>query len=181
MQKGFYIDTSRCTSCFSCVVACKQWNDLAPRVNDTPGTPGPMWRRVTTLEMGAYPNAKIIGVSLSCMHCAQPACMDVCPVGAISKRVEDGIVLVDSDKCIGCHYCFVACPFGVPQYGSGGTMEKCNFCLDRTEKGQDPACVATCPAKALKAGTMEELAAYAGERAAMVLVGSTQPSVLITK
>jgi len=181
MQKGFYIDMSRCTGCYSCVTACKNWNGVAPKVTDQPGTAGPMWRRVTNLESGAYPDAQIISVSLACMHCGEPACMSVCPVEAISKRPEDGIVVVDQDKCIGCHYCFFACPFGVPQYGSDGKMQKCTYCLDRTENGQDPACVATCPAKAIKAGTMTELAEYANGKAAQRLVASTQPSVIIGK
>jgi anaerobic dimethyl sulfoxide reductase subunit B (iron-sulfur subunit) len=180
MQKGFYIDTSRCTGCYSCAAACKNWNGVAPAVTDKPGTQGPKWRRVSTVESGAYPDAKIINVSFSCMHCGDPACMAVCPTGAISKRAEDGIVVVDQQKCIGCHYCFFACPFGVPQYGADGTMQKCTYCLDRTENGQDPACVATCPAKAISAGTMEELAQLAANRVAERLAGSTLPSVLIS-
>ena len=115
------------------------------------------------------------------MHCGEPACVAVCPAGAISKRAQDGIVVVDQNKCIGCHYCFFACPFGVPQYGSSGTMQKCNYCLDRTEKGQEPACVNSCPAQAIKAGTMDELAKYTQERMARKLAGSTQPSVLISR
>lgn len=181
MQKGFYIDTSRCTGCYSCATACKNWNGVAPKVTDAPGTQGPKWRRVVTIESGAYPDAKIVSLSLACMHCEQPACEAVCPTGAISKRAEDGIVVVDNTKCIGCHYCFFACPFGVPQYGPDGTMQKCQYCLDRTTKGQDPACVATCPAKAIKAGTLEELSKYAQEKVAQRLAASTQPSVLISK
>jgi anaerobic dimethyl sulfoxide reductase subunit B (iron-sulfur subunit) len=181
MQKGFYIDTTRCTGCYACATACKNWNGVGPTVSDVPGTQGPKWRRVNTVESGAYPNAKIITVSFACMHCGDPACMAVCPTGAISKRAEDGIVVVDDTKCIGCHYCFFACPFGVPQYGADGTMQKCQYCLDRTTNAQDPACVATCPAQAIKAGTMEELAQYANQKVAAQLVSSTQPSVLITK
>ncbi len=108
-------------------------------------------------------------------------CAAVCSTGAISKRAEDGIVVMDQDKCIGCHYCFFACPFGIPQYGDDGTMQKCDFCLDRLEQGKEPACVATCPTKALHAGTMEELSKLAAEKAATKLAGATQPSILISK
>ena len=181
MQKGFYIDTERCIGCHTCEAACKNWNGVEPKVTEKPGTQGPKWRRVINIESGAYPNAQIISVSFACMHCGEPACVAVCPAGAISKRAQDGIVVVDQDKCIGCHYCFFACPFGVPQYGSSGTMQKCNYCLDRTENGQAPACVNSCPAQAIKAGTMDELAKYAQERSARKLAGSTQPSVLISR
>lgn len=181
MQKGFYVDLSICMGCYSCAAACKNWNGVEPNVTAKPGTQGPRWRRVTYVESGQSPNAQIVAVSLSCQHCEKPACMAVCPSGAISKRAEDGIVVVDRTKCIGCHYCAMACPFGAPQFGSDGTMQKCTFCLDRTTNGQDPACVATCPPGALKAGTMADLAKLAAERASLKLAGSTNPSIIVTK
>jgi len=172
MQKGFYVDTSRCIGCYSCQVACKTQHSLEV---------GPRWRRITEIESGKYPDVTRTYVSLSCMHCAKPACMAVCPTGAISKRAEDGIVVVDRAKCIGCRYCFFACPFGAPQYGSDGTMQKCDLCLERLEDGKEPACVATCLGGALHAGTLEELSKLAAEKAATRLAGATQPSVLIAK
>lgn len=183
MQYGFYLDTDRCVGCETCVVACKSWNDLEPKVTAVPGTQGPRWRRVTSVEAGSYAagDVDIVKVSLSCMHCAKPACMAVCPTGAISKRAKDGIVVVDRAKCIGCRYCFFACPFGAPQYGQDGTMQKCNLCVERLEQGKQPACVASCPAKALFAGPVDELAKLASQRAATRLAGATQPSVLISK
>jgi Fe-S-cluster-containing dehydrogenase component len=110
-----------------------------------------------------------------------PACMEVCPADAIRKRSEDGIVVVDGTRCIGCHACAAACPFGVPQYGEDGTMQKCNYCLDRIGKGQEPACVESCPPKALRAGTMEELSELAGKKAARRLVAASDPSVWIAR
>ena len=89
--------------------------------------------------------------------------------------------MVDQTKCIGCHYCFFACPFGVPQYGKDGTMQKCNFCLDRLVQGKQPVCVSTCPAGALHAGSLEELAKIAQAKAAVKLSGSTLPSVLVSR
>ncbi|MBN2243930.1 MAG: 4Fe-4S dicluster domain-containing protein [Acidobacteria bacterium] len=179
MQRGFYIDLTVCMGCYTCTAACKNWNHIPPAATAEPGTQGPRWRRVTTVESGAWPDARIVSVSLSCMHCGKPACIQVCPANAIRKRAGDGIVIVDRDRCIGCHACASACPFGVPQYGEDGTMQKCNYCLDRVEKGQQPACVESCPPKALRAGTMEELSELAAKKAARRLVAASDPSVWI--
>ncbi len=181
MQKGFYIDLSICMGCSACVAACKNWNGVGPTVTAKPGTQGPKWRRLMTVESGTYPNPTIVSVSRACQHCEKPACMAVCPSGAISKRADDGIVVVDSSKCIGCHYCAMACPFGAPQFGADGTMQKCQYCLDRTTKGQDPYCATTCPSGALKGGTMEDLSKLAAQKAALKLAGSTSPSIIVTK
>ena len=172
MQKGFLLEVERCVGCFACQVACKTKNDTEV---------GPLWRRVTEIESGKYPETTRRFVSMACMHCGEPACVAVCPAGALSKRAEDGIVVVDQNKCIGCHYCFFACPFGVPQYGSSGTMQKCDLCLDRLEEGKEPACVATCLGKAIHAGTMQDLSKFAQQKVAKKLAGSTVPSVLISK
>ncbi len=180
MQLGFYLDTTRCVGCETCTVACKNWNNLAPKLTAAPGTQGPKWRRVASIESGTYPNVSVIRVSMGCMHCGKPACAAVCPTGAITKRAEDGIVLVDQNKCIGCRYCALACPFGVPQFADDGTMQKCNFCQDRLAQGLKPACVTNCPGKALQSGTIEELSKLATTKSASRLVGSTQPSMLIT-
>lgn len=181
MQRGFYIDTDICMGCFTCMASCKNWNRLAPQVTAEPGMQYPKWRRVATVESGAYPDARIVHVSLSCAHCGKPACMAACPAGAIRKRAEDGIVLVDRDKCIGCRSCAAACPFGAPQFGEDGTMQKCDYCLDRTARGQQPACVESCPPGALRAGTMEELSALAAAKAARRLVNASDPSLWISK
>ncbi len=88
-------------------------------------------------------------LSLACNHCVHPKCAGVCPVGAYTQR-EDGIVLLDSSKCIGCGYCSWACPYGVPQYDRfAGAMTKCNFCYDNLDAGLPPACVAACPMRVL--------------------------------
>ena len=100
-------------------------------------------------------------VSLSCLHCGNPPCEAACPRDAITKRPEDGIVTVDREKCFGCHLCLIACSFGVPQFGADGKMQKCDLCLDLITQGKEPACVATCPAEALRFGTLEELSEQA--------------------
>ena len=171
-QYGFYLEVDKCVECHACEVACKAANNVDL---------GARWRRVTTVWSGTFPNVTKESISLSCMHCGNPACEAVCPAGAIKKDPETGVVHVDRSKCIGCHYCFFACPFGVPQYGDDGTMQKCELCIDKLAAGKDPACVSTCPAGALHAGTLEELAVLAQEKAAKTLTSSTQPSVLFSK
>ncbi len=170
-QYGFYVELERCIKCWSCEVACKAWKGIDA------GTVS--LRRVIEITSGEFPAVKRTFLSMSCMHCEKPACEAVCPTGAISKRPEDGVVVVDQTKCIGCRYCFFACPFGVPQYDK--TMQKCDMCLDRLAEGKEPACVATCPTRALHFGTMEELSKIAQEKVAKRLAGSTQPSVLVSK
>lgn len=171
-QYGFWIEIDRCVECYACEVACKAEHNVDLGVR---------WRRVTNVWGGSFPNVTLKSVSLSCMHCASPACEAVCPVGAIEKQSDTGAVTVDSSKCIGCHYCFYACPFGVPAYGEDGTMQKCGLCSERLAAGLEPKCSTTCPAGALHFGTMTELARVAQEKAAMKLAASTQPSVIVSK
>jgi len=171
-QWGFMVDTESCVACRACEIACKNRNELGV---------GPRLRQVASLEAGRFPDVLVTNFSMSCMHCGNPACVAVCPAGAISKRSEDGVVVVDKDKCIGCHYCFFACPFGVPAYRSDGTMVKCDLCIDRREMGLQPACVKTCFYEALHAGPLSELATLAREKTAKKLAGSTVPSVITIK
>ena len=174
MQYGFYFDAGRCIGCNSCVVACKDWNDTSPGGEI-------FWRRVTTVETGECPNVRLSNQSRSCMHCGKPACEAVCPSGAITKRLDKGIVLVDSEKCIGCRSCSKACPFGVPQYGADGKMQKCNLCLDKVKQGKVPACAAACTGEALFAGVLQELMQLRANKAPVRLAGATQPSMLVPK
>jgi len=171
-QYGFWFEVDRCVECYACSVACKAEHNVDL---------GVFYRRVINVWGGSFPNVTMKTMSLGCMHCGEPACVAVCPAGAITKRAEDGIVVVDQNKCIGCHYCFFACPFGVPNYGDSGTMQKCNMCLERLEEGLKPKCSTTCPAGALHFGTLEELAKMAQEKAAKKLAASTSPSVIVSK
>jgi anaerobic dimethyl sulfoxide reductase subunit B len=172
-QYGFWIESKRCIKCWACVVACKSWKGI-PAGTVT-------FRRVLDTWTGTFPNVGRTFVSLSCGQCEKPACVGVCPTSAISKRAADGIVLVDQSKCIGCHACLNACPFGVPQFDGSGAMTKCDYCVDRVPDGKQPACVATCPTQALHGGTMEELSKAAAGKAGERLAGSTVPSVLISR
>jgi molybdopterin-containing oxidoreductase family iron-sulfur binding subunit len=137
------------------------------------------WAKVTKSEVGIYPNAKWTFLPVLCNHCVEPACVDVCPTGASYKR-EDGVVLVDPEKCIGCRYCMVACPYNARYFSTGnghsyfpemeltpyeevrkdehvvGTVGKCNFCVDRIAEGKEPACVQACPCVARIFGDMDD-------------------------
>jgi anaerobic dimethyl sulfoxide reductase subunit B len=169
-QYGFYFNSNRCVQCHACEVACKAANNLELGVR---------WRRVVQTWGGSFPDVSNKSASISCMHCGKPACASVCPANAITKRAEDGIVVVDQDKCIGCHACITACPFGIPQYGKSGTMQKCNLCLERIKQGKQPACAATCPGEALRFGSMEELSKLVATDAARKLAIAAEPSLVI--
>ena len=171
-QFGFYLKVARCVQCHACETACKMAHGVEP---------GLRWRRVVQIWDGQFPAVTMKSVSISCMHCGKPACAAVCPAGAITKRAEDGIVTVDRIRCIGCHACLVACPFGAPQYGKDGTMQKCDLCVDRLEAGRPPACTATCPGEALQFGTMDALSQGIAASSARKWAGGTQPSAVIVR
>jgi len=160
-QMGFYFDQTRCTGCYTCTVACKDWHDLSA---------GPVnWMRVHTIEKGKFPDLFVAYLALSCCHCENTPCAMVCPAGAIIKRESDGIVVVDREKCLGnldCgKACFKACPWGAPQFGQeeNAKMQKCDLCLERLEQGQKPICVEACPMYALDVGPLPELRAKYGD------------------
>lgn len=171
MRYGMVIDLKRCIGCYGCQIACKA-------EHATP--PGIFYARVFKQEIGKYPNVRRLSLPLLCMHCADPPCLHVCPTGATAKREEDGgVVVIDKDKCVGCRYCMMACPYGARYFhakereyfpGQGltpyeewgykdhppGVVEKCDFCVERVEKGLMPACVANCPTKARYFGDLDD-------------------------
>ena len=155
VQLGFYFDQSRCTGCYACGIACRDWHDI----QDT----GVQWRRITSCESGTFPEVRLSYLSLSCNHCARPACVEACPVGAITKGKDDGVVAVDRARCLGrdnCGmFCREACPYDVPQFARGedAKMQMCTLCADRRAEGKNPACVDACPLRALDWGPLDEL------------------------
>jgi len=161
------IDLKRCVGCYGCQIICKA-------EHFTP--PGIFWARVLKEEFGDYP-ARRISLPLLCMHCREPECLRVCPTGATQQR-PDGIVVIDKNQCIGCRYCMVACPYNARYFYAGprsyypagftpyeelgyqnhvpGTVQKCDFCVERLERGLEPACVANCMCKARYFGDLED-------------------------
>ncbi len=174
MQYGFYFDHKRCVKCHACEIACKSWNEVDV---------GPRWREVVKIESGSFPNVTAMNVSMACMHCGDAPCQNACPVGAISKRVADGIVEVDQNVCIGCGFCTWACPFNAPQISSTvGKMEKCNFC--QTPGKERPldmprACEEICPTGAIISGPMSELVNVNRETAARRLSSQGLPGIVM--
>ena len=154
MQFGMYIDQSRCTGCYACVVACKDWHDIPA---------GPASRiRLKTVEKGGFPDIFVSFLPITCYHCQAPDCESVCPTGAITKRDEDGIVTVNREICDGhdeCGLCLEACMYEAPQFEAeqDAKMHKCDLCIDRWAVGKKPACVSSCPLDAMDAGPMDEL------------------------
>ena len=161
MQLAFYFDQTRCTGCAACQVACKDWHDIpAGSIN---------WMRILYTEQGTFPDVFVSYMVSPCFHCIEPACANVCPAEAITKRSADGIVSVDGQTCIGnevcAEECLKACPYDAPQFGpeQGSKMSKCNFCIHRWEDKKLPVCVEACPTRALDAGPLDELQAKYGD------------------
>lgn len=167
---GMLIDTTRCVGCLSCQRACSQANDLSPpRPTDLAEADRPpkMWLSAQVWTVVDYRAVKVPKaeqqvwrtVKRQCMHCLDPACVSVCPVGALYKTAE-GPVTYRSERCIGCRYCMLACPFDVPKFDweSGlPLIGKCTLCASRLAEGLKPACVAACPTGALKFGRRADL------------------------
>ena len=151
MQIGFSFDQSKCIGCYACAFTC-----MVERYRQ----PGIYWRRILWMNS----KEPLSFLSLSCLHCAEPPCVDACPQGAIIKREEDGIVIVDEDECLGkdnCGVCKEACPYDVPQFGPGNDskMSKCDLCFERLEEDRMPYCVQGCPFGAISFGPLPELEA----------------------
>lgn len=132
---GMLINVKKCVGCYGCRVACQMQNSLPPEE---------AFIKFHEKEEGTFPNVSYQIFPTQCMHCEDAPCVEVCPTGASYKR-EDGIVLVDHDKCIGCKYCMVACPYDARVVNEEtGVVEKCRFCVEEVEQGNQPICVSTC-------------------------------------
>ncbi|MCG8335927.1 MAG: 4Fe-4S dicluster domain-containing protein [Proteobacteria bacterium] len=140
-QLGFLVDAKRCVGCYSCAMACKnQYHQPA----------GVAWRNMHPLHEEIYPHQERAFLSLACNHCEKPICLEQCPVVAYYKREEDGVVVHEQEKCIGCGNCIRSCPYGAPKYNpQRKKAEKCSLCWERLDDGLKPACVLGCPTKAL--------------------------------
>ncbi len=164
---GLVIDLDTCVGCHACVISCKGWNTGtygAPLSDQDPyGDPsGTFLNRVHSYEVAPPEGtAQLVHFPKSCLHCEDAPCVTVCPTGASYKRVEDGIVLVYEDDCMGCGLCAWSCPYGARELDlAAGVMKKCTLCIDRIyndnlpEEDRMPACVRTCPAGARHFGDL---------------------------
>ena len=158
MQPGILVDLNRCAGCGSCALACREINELPADAPDD---------RLSATSWTFIERRGGLSIKRQCMHCLNPACASVCPVGALRKS-DEGPVVYNERLCMGCRYCMIACPFGVPAYEWDGTeprVRKCIMCWEkRIQKGGEPACTSTCPTGALRFGEREELISEAQRR-----------------
>jgi formate dehydrogenase iron-sulfur subunit len=149
MSVGLLFDATHCIGCGACTAACKEQNNLPP----------PIESRMTAYTWTVVQERDGVNVRSLCMHCLEPTCVSVCPVGALTKTSK-GPVVYDAKKCIGCRYCIMACPFGVPKFQWDRPVPvvgKCILCSPRIEAGLPTACAAVCPTGATLFGEREAL------------------------
>lgn len=164
-QVGILVDVTRCTGCNKCVDACATGNRLEEAAHLPQHAPDGLsaerWLSIVESPEGGF-------VRKSCRHCLEAACVSACPVAAMTRTAE-GIVRYDGEKCMGCRYCMMACPFGIPRYewdSAAPLIRKCTLCYERLAEGGIPACVEACPEEVLMFGERSELLAVARERLA---------------
>jgi len=177
-RNGVLVDTTVCIGCRSCEYACRTAHGLPSPPLETYAD-RKVFEEMRRPNTGAltvvnqYPNPAKSDlpyyVKVQCMHCDHPACVSACIVGAFSKQ-ENGSVIWDTDKCIGCRYCMAACPFQIPSFeydkALNPEIRKCDFCITRTQEHKLPACVDACPVEALTFGPREEVVRIAKQRMA---------------
>ena len=175
-RMGVLVDTTVCIGCRNCEWACKKAHNLTTESLDTYSDRSVFERKRRPDEhaltvVNEYDNPKNpmlpTDVKVQCMHCDDPACVSACIVSALTKY-ESSPVTWDGSRCIGCRYCMIACPFQVPAFEYSKAIEpkimKCDFCYDRTKKGQIPACVEICPVEAITYGKRKDLIEIAQDR-----------------
>jgi formate dehydrogenase iron-sulfur subunit len=175
-RDGVLVDTTVCIGCRTCEHACRTAHGLeSPPLESYQDKS--VFKEMRRPDAGAltvvneYPNPEKTDlpyyVKVQCMHCDHPACLSACIVGAFSKQ-DNGSVIWDTNKCIGCRYCMVACPFQIPAFeydkAINPEIRKCDFCYSRTQQGTLPACVDACPVEALTFGPREEVVRIAKQR-----------------
>lgn len=143
------VDLDKCIGCYACEIACKQENDVAL---------GSYWNKVHVMgPYGEFPDVSMYWLPTLCQHCENPTCVSVCPTHATYQREEDGIVLIERDKCIGCQYCAMACPYGARTFNKGQkVVEKCTLCAHLQAVGDKPACVKCCTPSARLFGDLDD-------------------------
>jgi formate dehydrogenase beta subunit len=169
---GLLYDATLCIGCKTCMVACNEANGLPA---DTGASPAVLYHKPVDLSAKAKTVIKLYSdgatrsyMKAQCMHCVDPACASACMLGALQKR-EFGIVTYDPDLCVGCRYCEVGCPFGVPKFEWAKALPKivkCELCKERLKEGKEPACTEVCPRNAVIFGKRSELLKEAKRRLA---------------
>lgn len=162
-QLGVLVDVTRCIGCRACVRACDMRNNLPLTPHATTVWDGPAesltFNQWTMVNLDSQQGGKPVPLKQQCMHCLDPACVSVCPVGAM-QRLPSGAVVYRAERCIGCRYCMLACPFGIPKFewraSTAPSIGKCQFCAQYAEF-TGPACAAACPTGSLKFGAREQL------------------------
>jgi Fe-S-cluster-containing dehydrogenase component/formate-dependent nitrite reductase membrane component NrfD len=164
---AWVIDQTRCIGCHACTTACKSENDVPV---------GSFRTWVKNVEVGTFPEVKRHFAVLRCNHCAEPPCVEVCPVTAMYQR-PDGLVDFNHDTCIGCKACMQACPYdAIYMDPDSNTAAKCNFCSHRVDEGLLPACVVVCPEEALLFGDLEDPTSKVSRALAEHGADSAQPT-----
>jgi formate dehydrogenase iron-sulfur subunit len=163
-MKAILTDVTKCIGCDKCVAACVAENKLSAEALPA------RWVRGDGLSAERFTSVVRQGdsyVRKQCRHCLDPACASACPVGAL-RKTADGPVVYDSSRCLGCRYCMMACPFGIPRYAWGSSVpyvRKCSMCAaTRLREGRQPACTEACPEKATVFGERDALLAQARRR-----------------
>jgi len=151
MAKFIVVDETRCLSCGQCMISCALAHGESDTLVQAVTEGEALQPRVHVEPAGEY------GMPMQCRHCTDAPCMAICPSGAIDRASDDAPVLIDQDRCIGCSYCMIACPFGVIEMvRDGKAAVKCDLCIERTEAGEAPACVEGCPTGALSFQEMND-------------------------
>ena len=180
-MKVFTIDISRCVGCYNCQVACKDehcGNDWTPYAKSQPNT-GHFWMKMHEEEKGTIPKVRVAYQPVLCMHCDSAPCIVACPIeGALYKR-EDGLVIIDPEKCNGCRNCVHNCPYGTIYYNENlHIAQKCTGCAHLLDSGwKEPRCADSCPTNAIKFIDEVELSKIKGKMEVLHPEYDTKPRV----
>ena len=173
MEVAKLIDVSICIGCKACQVACNEWNDLRGEVQENVGvydnprdlSPDSWTLMRFTEHVDENDKFEWLIRKDGCMHCEDPGCLKACPSPGAIVKYSNGIVDFIHDKCIGCGYCILGCPFDIPRMSpTKHVVSKCTLCSDRVSVGQGPACAKACPTQAIVFGTKDDMIAHAEER-----------------
>ena len=155
---GMVIDLSQCTACYCCFTACKDefWDNDYPPYSAAQPRLGQFWMNLSKKERGEYPYIKVAYMPILCQHCDNAPCIAACKAGAIYKR-DDGIVIIDPEKCTGSRQCVDACPYGVIYWhDEKNVAQKCTLCAHRLDEGKIPRCVQVCPSECITFGDLDD-------------------------